>query len=88
MRDLQVPLVNNVCAREVTSAGQAREGLKQQVANPVRWEASMRLLAARGVERFIEAGPGKVLTGLLRNIDRGLNGVHVEDLATLEKLLA
>ena len=88
MHDLRVPLVNNVCAQEITTAGDAREGLKQQVANPVRWEESMRLLAARGVERFVEVGPGKVLTGLLRNIDRALSGSQVEDLATLEKLFA
>ena len=88
MHDLRVPLVSNVCAREVTAAEDARDGLKQQVANPVRWEESMRLLAARGVERFVEAGPGKVLTGLLRNIDRALRSAHVEDLATLEKLFA
>jgi [acyl-carrier-protein] S-malonyltransferase len=88
LHDLRVPLVNNVCAREVTSAADARDGLKQQVANPVRWEESMRLLAARGVERFIEVGPGKVLTGLLRNIDRSLSGANVEDVATLEKLIA
>jgi [acyl-carrier-protein] S-malonyltransferase len=84
--DLKVPLVNNAWAREVTTAEDARAGLKQQVANPVRWEESMRLLAAHGVERFVEVGSGKVLTGLLRNIDRTLNGAHVEDLATLEKL--
>ncbi len=88
MHDLRVPLVNNVSAREVTAAGDAREGLKQQVANPVRWEESMRLLAARAVERFVEVGPGRVLTGLLRNIDRGLSGSQVEDPATLEKLFA
>jgi [acyl-carrier-protein] S-malonyltransferase len=88
IRDLKVPLVNNADARVVNNAEDAREGLKQQVANPVRWEESMRLLAAHGVERFVEAGSGKVLTGLLRNIDRTLNGAHVEDLATLEKLFA
>jgi len=88
IHDLKLPLVNNVCAREVTAAEEARDGLKQQVANPVRWEESMRLLAARGVERFVEAGPGKVLTGLLRNIDRTLKGAHVGDLVTLEKLFA
>jgi [acyl-carrier-protein] S-malonyltransferase len=88
MQDLRLPLVNNFCAQEIRTASEAREGLKQQVANAVRWEESIRLLAARGVERFIEAGPGKVLTGLLRNIDRSLSGSHVEDLATLEKLIA
>jgi [acyl-carrier-protein] S-malonyltransferase len=88
IQDLKVPLVNNACARAVTTAAEAREGLKQQVANPVRWEESMRLLAASGVDRFVEAGSGKVLTGLLRSIDRALNASHVEDLATLEKLFA
>jgi [acyl-carrier-protein] S-malonyltransferase len=48
----------------------------------------MRLLAGLGVDRFIEVGCGKVLTGLLRNIDRSLDGAHVEDLATLEKVFA
>jgi [acyl-carrier-protein] S-malonyltransferase len=85
--DLRVPLVNNVAAREVRRAEDAREGLKQQVVNPVRWEESIRLLAAQGVERFVEVGPGKVLTGLLRSIDRALSGTNVEDLASLEKLL-
>ena len=86
--DPKVPLINNVAAIEITTAEAAREGLKKQVVNAVRWEDSMRLLVGRGVDRFIEVGCGKVLTGLLRNIDRSLNGVHVEDLATLEKLLA
>jgi [acyl-carrier-protein] S-malonyltransferase len=84
--DLKVPLINNVAAREITTAEDARDGLKKQVVNAVRWEDSMRVLVARGVDRFVEVGCGKVLTGLLRNIDRSLNGVHVEDLATLEKL--
>ena len=84
--DLKVPLVNNVAAREITTAEDARDGLKKQVVNAVRWEDSMRVLVARGVDRFVEVGCGKVLTGLLRNIDRSLDGAHVEDLATLEKL--
>jgi [acyl-carrier-protein] S-malonyltransferase len=84
--DLKIPLVNNVAAREITTAEDARDGLKKQVVNAVRWEDSMRVLVARGVDRYVEAGCGKVLTGLLRNIDRSLNGAHVEDLATLEKL--
>jgi [acyl-carrier-protein] S-malonyltransferase len=84
--DLKVPLVNNVAAREITTAEDARDGLKKQVVNAVRWEDSMRVLVARGVDRYVEVGCGKVLTGLLRNIDRSLNGAHVEDLATLEKL--
>jgi [acyl-carrier-protein] S-malonyltransferase len=85
-RDLEIPLVNNFAAREVRAADEAREGLKQQVPNPVRWEESIRYLAAQGVEHFIEVGPGKVLTGLLRSIDRSLRGSNVEDTKSLEAL--
>jgi len=85
-RDLGIPLVNNFAAREVCAADEAREGLKQQVPNPVRWEESIRYLAAQGVEHFIEVGPGRVLTGLLRGIDRSLRGSNVEDTKSLEAL--
>ena len=66
--DLQVPLVNNWQAREITSAEDAREGLYQQIPNAVRWEESVRYLASHGVTRAIEVGPGAVLMGLMRNI--------------------
>ena len=84
-KDLAAPLVNNFAAREIRTGVDAREGLKQQVPNPVRWEDSIRKLAAAGVDRFVEAGPGKVLTGLLRSIDRSLRGSAVGDLKSLEK---
>ena len=87
-RDLRTPLVNNFAAREIRTAAQARQGLLDQVPNPVRWEASIRYLAAQGVSHFVEVGPGRVLTGLLRNIDRSLQGSNVEDLKSLEKLLS
>ena len=73
-RDLAVPLVNNWQSREIRTAAEAREGLYQQVPNPVRWSESIALLAARGVTRFIETGAGGVLTGLLRSIDPSLIG--------------
>ncbi len=73
-RDLSVPLINNWQAREIRTAAQAREGLYQQVPNPVLWSASIRAMADSGVTRFIEVGAGKVLTGLLRNIDPALSG--------------
>ncbi len=85
-RELQIPLVNNAGARIVTTAADAREGLKQQVPNPVRWEETVRLLAAEGVASFLEVGPGRVLTGLARGIDRTLKGRAVGDLAGLEKV--
>jgi [acyl-carrier-protein] S-malonyltransferase len=72
-RDLAMPLVNNWQAREIRTADEAREGLYQQVPNPVRWIDSMRLLAANGVERWFEVGAGTVLAGLLRAIVPGAN---------------
>jgi [acyl-carrier-protein] S-malonyltransferase len=65
---LSVPLVNNWQARLVTTGAEAREGLFQQVPNPVLWDGSMRLLAAQGCGRFLEAGAGAVLCGLLKQI--------------------
>ena len=88
MRDLEIPLVNNYAAREVRTAAEARQGLIDQVPNPLRWEESIRYLAAQGVTHFIEVGPGRVLTGQLRSIDRSLQASNVEDLKSLEKLLS
>jgi [acyl-carrier-protein] S-malonyltransferase len=81
--DPQVPLVNNVNAAVVTSASLVREGLKQQVTAPVRWEESIRCLRAEGVDLFVEVGPGKVLSGLVRQINRAAECLRVEDSATL-----
>ena len=87
VEDPQVPLVNNADARVVTSGSEVRTGLKRQVTAPVRWEESMRRLRAEGVELFIEVGPGKVLTRLLRQIDRAAEGLHVEDVTTLNEVV-
>jgi [acyl-carrier-protein] S-malonyltransferase len=87
-RDLACPLVNNWQAREIRTGAEAREGLYQQVPNPVRWVETIRYLSTRGIARFIEAGAGSVLTGLLRNIDASLQGVKFGEPADMEKLLA
>ena len=83
-----VPLVNNVDAQLVSSAEAVRDGLKRQVTAPVRWEPSMRLLRQQGVDLLVEVGPGKVLTGLLRQIDRDAECLRVEDPATVEEVRA
>ena len=87
-RDLTVPLVNNWQGRAITTGAEARDGLYQQVPNPVRWLESMRWLAAQGVTRCIEVGPGGVLTGLLRSIDPEIQGLKFGEADDLEKLLA
>ena len=70
----------------ISTGAEAREGLYQQVPNPVRWTDSIRALAAAGVSSFIEVGAGAVLTGLLRNIDPALTGVKFGEPSDLEKL--
>jgi len=84
--DLDWPLVNNWQAREVRTATDARQGLIEQIPNPVYWEATVRHLAAQGVDRFFEVGPGGVLTGLLRSIDPTLLGIRFGEAADVEKL--
>ena len=85
-RDLSVPLVNNWQAREIRTAAEAREGLYQQVPNPVRWTEIIRYLASVGTGRFIEVGAGAVLTGLLRNIDPALAGAKFGESGDMPKL--
>ena len=87
-KDLQVPLVNNWEAREITTGAEAREGLKQQIPNPVLWARSVQRLASRNVSRFVEVGPGRVLTGLLRAIDRTLPGSSTHDVKSVEEIAA
>jgi [acyl-carrier-protein] S-malonyltransferase len=84
--DLDVPLVNNWQGREIRTGAEAREGLYQQVPNPVLWSDSIAFLAAHDVTRFIEVGAGGVLTGLLRNIDVSLTGVKFGEAGDDDKL--
>ena len=86
--DLKVPLVNNWQAGEVRTGAKAREGLKRQIPNPVLWEQTIRYLAAQNVDRYVEVGPGRVLTGLMRSIDRKLPAHSTHDLASLEGIPA
>jgi len=86
--DLAIPLVNNWQAREVRTSGEAREGLYQQIPNPVRWTQSMRLLNERGVDRWFELGAGAVLSGLLRNIVPGAKSTPLGEAKDFEALQA
>src|ERR1019366_6096785 len=82
------PVVCNVDAAVVTSAEASREALIRQVTGAVRWEPSVRLLINKGASLFIEVGPGKVLWGLMRQIDRSKTCATVGDEASLQKTLA
>lgn len=85
-RDLNVPLINNWQAREIRTGSEAREGLLQQIPNPVRWTDSIRQMVNMGVTRFVEVGPGAVLSGLCRQIQPSLQGAKFGDPADLEKV--
>ncbi|MBO0910640.1 MAG: ACP S-malonyltransferase [Acidobacteria bacterium] len=81
------PVIANVHATPVEDARSAREALRRQVTGSVKWSQSIAWLIARGVESFVEVGPGKVLCGLMRQIDRSKKCLNVEDEASLEKTL-
>jgi [acyl-carrier-protein] S-malonyltransferase len=83
--EMEVPLVTNVDARLIQSPSDARDALIRQVTGAVQWDRSMRLLIDRGAKTFIEVGPGKVLCGLMRQIDRAQTCFNVEDQASLQK---
>jgi [acyl-carrier-protein] S-malonyltransferase len=85
--DPAIPIAANVTAAFVTTGTAAREALIAQVTGSVRWVECIQLLIGEGTTHFIEVGPGKVLTGLMRQINRAQTTLNVEDSASLEKTL-
>ena len=82
-----VPVACNVDAALLQDGDRSRDALIRQVTGSVKWNQSIHLLIAQGVERFIEVGPGKVLSGLMRQIDRSKSSSNVGDEASLQKTL-
>jgi [acyl-carrier-protein] S-malonyltransferase len=82
-----IPVVCNVDADSVEDAERSRDALLRQVTGSVKWDQSMRLLVSKGVQTFVELGPGKVLCGLMRQIDRSRTCLNVADEASLLKTL-
>lgn len=82
--DPRVPLYNNVDAARVTSGAQVRQGLKRQVTRSVRWTDTVRAMVGDGLDTFVEVGPGRVLTGLIRRIERAPARHNVLDRASIE----
>jgi [acyl-carrier-protein] S-malonyltransferase len=82
-----IPVACNVDAVLVEESDHSRDALVRQVTGSVKWSQSMHLLVARGVERLVEVGPGKVLCGLMRQIDRSKACSNVGDEASLQKTL-
>ena len=84
--DPDVPVVANIDAQPKTQAEAAREALVRQVTGAVQWLGCVQKLVALGTNTFVEVGPGKVLTGLMRQIDRAQTALNVEDEASLQKV--
>ncbi|MBM7701831.1 ACP S-malonyltransferase [Metabacillus iocasae] len=83
-RDADVPIVANVTAQPVTNKDEIKEKLVEQLYSPVRWQESVELLVEQGVDTFIEIGPGKVLSGLVKKVNRRATVHSVYDVASLE----
>ncbi|MFN2511277.1 MAG: ACP S-malonyltransferase [Pyrinomonadaceae bacterium] len=86
--DLHIPLVSNVDAAEVEKAIDARDALVRQVSSPVRWLESVELLIREGIDTFVEVGPGKVLSRLMRQISREVTSLNAEDTGSLNSTRA
>ena len=83
----KIPVLNNVNVAESADADAIRQALVEQLYSPVRWVETVQVIAARGAQVVVEAGPGKVLSGLVKRVDKSLSAVPVFDPASLEKAL-
>lgn len=83
-----LPIVQNVTAEPETEPDRLRHNLAEQITGSVRWTQSVQRMIAEGVDRFIEVGPGQVLTGLIRRIDRDVATLAVSDAAGVEAVAA
>ena len=81
-------MVSNVSADYHADPNDVRDLLRQQVAKPIRWQASMEKLISEGFDRFVEVGPGRVLTGLMRKINRSAQALNFSNAAALERVPA
>lgn len=83
-----IPVINNVDVAAVSDADAIRDALVRQLYSPVRWVESVQKMAQDGVDTLVECGPGKVLVGLNKRIEKSMNAMAVFDAASLEKTLA
>ncbi|MCS7207075.1 MAG: ACP S-malonyltransferase [Dehalococcoidia bacterium] len=88
IRDPQVPIVANASARPITTAQEVRQELVEQLCAPVRWKHSMQFLLSRGIKTFVELGPGRVLSGMLRQMSREVRLLPIADARSLAGVTA
>jgi [acyl-carrier-protein] S-malonyltransferase len=84
--EIKIPVVTNVEATPNTDSARVRDLLVAQVCAAVKWDSSVREMISLGVSSFIEIGPGKVLSGLVKRIDKEVVSVNIEDSASLKAL--
>ncbi|MEH7155617.1 ACP S-malonyltransferase [Neobacillus drentensis] len=87
MKDASVPVIANVTAEPITSASEIKDKLIEQLYSPVLWEDSVRKMIELGVDTFIEIGPGKVLSGLIKKIDKTVTTFSVSDEASAQSVI-
>ncbi|GAB6485796.1 [acyl-carrier-protein] S-malonyltransferase [Bacillus cereus] len=87
MMNTVIPVVANVSAKEITSAEEIKNALVEQVYSSVLWEDSIRYMIQNGVDTFIEIGPGKVLSGLIKKIDKSVNVYSISDIETMNNVI-
>jgi len=86
--DLRYPLVTNVDAKIIRTGSEARSALKRQVSRPVRWQEIVQRLLDEDVRTFVEVGPGRVLLGLIRSIDKSATMLNAEDEKSVENAVS
>lgn len=86
IQSMSVPVITNISG-EIVQEGHVKQTLVQQVSNSVLWEDCVRTMIALGVDTFVEIGPGKVLSGFIKKIDKNVTTLNVEDMASLEATL-
>ena len=87
IKGAQVPVIANVTANEMTEAADIKEKLIQQLYSPVQWEKTVQHLIDLGVDTFIEIGPGKVLSGLVKKVSRAVTTYAVSDSDTSQQVM-
>jgi [acyl-carrier-protein] S-malonyltransferase len=86
-RDPIYPVISNYDAQVVVTGNDVASKLAQQINHPVLWESTIRRMADQGFEHFIEIGPQRILSGLLRRIDKTKKSSNIEDIKSLEKTI-
>jgi [acyl-carrier-protein] S-malonyltransferase len=83
--DALVPIVSNTSATGITAAGDIKNELLKQLCNSVQWQRGMEYMIGNGVATFVEIGPGRVLSGLLRRINRDVKTINISDAEAIKK---